>query len=96
MIAGIADRPTDCVSIPEAARLVGVHPKSVGRWIRKGYVQGWHKGELVQVSASEVKAWALRRYEPPDEDEEQAPPRTPQEDVRAAEAAKRRMGARGW
>lgn len=45
------------VSIPEAAREVGVHPKTIRRWISAGRLHGYRFGpRMIRVDRTEVRA----------------------------------------
>lgn len=84
--------PADAISLCKAARLAGVTPTTMTRWVRKGYLPAWERGDRCFVSEADVRA-QTRRVPVGDKQE---PPRTSSEDAAAAEAAMARIKARGW
>lgn len=51
----------DLVSVPQAAKELGVHFTTVYRWIKKGKIQPFTIGTQVFITAADLKSLKQRR-----------------------------------
>jgi transposase-like protein len=84
--------PDDAIPAARAARLIGIHPTSMGRWVRQGRLRAWKRGSRCFVSEAEARA----QVRPVEVSEGEVRLRTPQEDEAAAKAAVARIRVKGW
>lgn len=64
--------PDDLVTLQEAGERVGVHHRTVRRWVTTGRIRGWRLGpRLMRVQMSEVLG-QLQRAEPGQDSERTA------------------------
>jgi len=54
---GPNNKPKRLISVPEAARRLGVSPKTIYSWISTGYMDGYKIGRLVKVDADYLDVW---------------------------------------
>jgi excisionase family DNA binding protein len=57
---GPNNKPKRLISVPEAARRLGVSPKTIYSWISTGYMDGYKIGRLVKVDADYLEIWIIQ------------------------------------
>ena len=56
----ISEIPERLIDSEEAAAIIGIHPKSLQRYARRGLIRGVHVDELWRFRGSTIEAWIER------------------------------------
>ena len=52
--------PERLIDSEEAAAIIGIHPKTLQRYARRGLIRGFHVGKLWRFRGSTIEEWIER------------------------------------
>lgn len=53
--------PEPLLDSDQAAKRLQIHPKTLQRYARQGYIKGFHIGTMWRFRASDIENWILRQ-----------------------------------
>jgi excisionase family DNA binding protein len=53
--------PEPLLDSDQAAKRLQIHPKTLQRYARQGYIKGFHIGTMWRFRASDIESWILRQ-----------------------------------
>ncbi len=56
----LSEVPERLIDSEEAAAIIGIHPKTLQRYARRGLIRGIHVGKLWRFRGSTIKEWIDR------------------------------------